>query len=709
MQNDITNVVTMLQEAKKLNNDLGRHVRRASFSTHLTGRFYQNNSLESHKARSNRISKMKAERRKLEKFLELEEKKIKFLEERLYEKQMERRREEDKRMIQNLACIKIQSSFRCFSAYNKLQLLRVERDIKVYVVLWLQSIFRGNRDRCLVQRMKDELFRQLKEKLASICIQTQMRQYIAKNRLSEKRQENIIRRHNAACIVQALIRGHRDRCKAKRRRQELASILIQRVYRGFCGRKLRDKKRTKKTKRIPLHERRYSSYGAAVAVDISRRGSMSSKNVSNVTNTQNRRASLPGWDVLRKAVSAEAAKVKKPLKQVVDRIPSRCIPTNVECSSVQSKATSSTRTSYKLKEKPKRSQRTKRLVVADDSKNPKAEGMKGEPSTELGSLENSTKIRHSTDNAAYESPADTNSHNGDCYESINTKEDEKQHLNHLTELEKLFDQGHDADIEEDEKANRNHLVPSVKSPKAPVSSQEHNINADDNETENHDHTVPSEKVPKLIDSNHENVIHTDDDKTEQYRKPPETAENHNHSVPIEKSPTVIDSNNENDIHAGNSKTETSQSHHEIGLQSSSTHDSHALHLHRSITQRALQISRKKKAEEEEQRRIKAARKAELQKLEEERRSKMKKEMEERKARKAAKSLSKKKNNQTILPIADVKRTGKIRTKTENISTEDIGPQKESNLLVISSQIEIDVSFLDGPFDQDCIETEFDLD
>ena len=89
MQNDITNVVTMLQEAKKLNNDLGRHVRRAAFSTHLTGRFYQNNSLESHKARSNRISKMKAERRKLEKFLELEEKKIKFLEERLYEKQME--------------------------------------------------------------------------------------------------------------------------------------------------------------------------------------------------------------------------------------------------------------------------------------------------------------------------------------------------------------------------------------------------------------------------------------------------------------------------------------------------------------------------------------------------------------------------------------------------------------------------------------------
>lgn len=688
MQNDITNIVTMLQEAKRLNNDLGHHVRRASFSTHLSGRFYQNNSLGSYKARSNRVSKMKAERRKLEKFLELEEKKIKFLEERLYEHQMERRREEEKRMIETLSCIKVQSIFRRFSAYNKLQLLRVERDIKVYVILWLQSIFRGNRDRCIAQKLKCALARQRKEALSSIQIQTKMRQIIAKRRLSEKRQKYMIRRHNAARTIQALLRGHHGRRETTRRRQEFASIEIQRIYRGFLGRKLREKRRKKKTKRIPLHERRYSSYGAAVTVEISRRGSISTKNTINGMTDRKRRASLPGWDVLRKAVGTEAAKVRAPLKPVVDRIPSRCTPINQECSSVQSKATTSTKSSSKLQRNQKKMQRKEKLKVN--------EVLSDGYSITLDSVDESNKARGSSDIAS------TSNQLSDESSNLKKEEEESDSRNHSTPLEKsskLIDsiKENRSNVEEDGTDNQEKSSKTIDASNQNESPSEAQIIEHQNHTETADSILQScinveedeikiQKSYKPLNSIQDKAITVGEDRPE----------SRHHSMTVDKS------------------SKSAESIQEKRRKISSTYDNSTQNSRKSVTKRALEISRKKKAEKEAQKQKQLDRKAELQKLEEARRSKMKQEIEERKERKAAKMLLKKKNDQSILPIVDVKSEGKMVKKKDEICSsstaeDETFPNENNKLLVISQHIVIDESFLDGPFELNCTETEYDLD
>jgi hypothetical protein len=75
MSQDVANADEILNEARVLNSELGRHVRKCSFSTHLSGRFYENHSLQSYKARAQRIAQMKAKRKQLEKFLVMEERK----------------------------------------------------------------------------------------------------------------------------------------------------------------------------------------------------------------------------------------------------------------------------------------------------------------------------------------------------------------------------------------------------------------------------------------------------------------------------------------------------------------------------------------------------------------------------------------------------------------------------------------------------------
>lgn len=335
MQHDFASVVTILEEAKRLNSELGHHVRSASFSKHLSGRFYRNNSLESHKARSDRVSKMREERRRLENFLKLEEKKIHFLEQKLYEKQMERRKEDEKRRNETLSSIKIQTVFRRSTCINQLILLRIERDIKIYLVIWLQSRFRGRRDRMFALAVKDGLAKIQEENAAAITIQTQMRMVVAKIRLNQVRQKIRESRCFAAIKLQSLSRGYIVRHKVKLRRKEVASTEIQRLYRGHLVRKNRHRQRKRKPKRIPLHERRYSSYGAVAPMDLPRNFSMSS-----TSDVRFRRASLPGWDVLRKAVATSSINFQPSMKYVVDRVPQRVTHIHLSDSSFISKSSS---------------------------------------------------------------------------------------------------------------------------------------------------------------------------------------------------------------------------------------------------------------------------------------------------------------------------------------------------------------------------------
>jgi hypothetical protein len=513
-----------------------------------------------------------------------------------------------------------------------------------------------------------------------------MRQIIAKRRLSEKRQEHMIRRHSAARTIQALVRGHHGRRETTRRRQELASIQIQRVYRGFLGRKLIDKRRKKKTKRIPLHERRYSSYGAAATVDISRRGSISTKYTINGMTDRKRRASLPGWDILRKAVSTEAAKVRAPLKSVVDRIPSRCTPINLECSSVQSKTTNSTKSSSELKQNKKKMQRKEKSMINDV--------MSDGYSITLDSVNESNKGRDSSDIGTPNQPSD---------ESSNLKkEEESDPRNHSTPLEKSPKliapiKENRSNVEEDETDNQR-LLSLEKSSKTIEASNQ-------NESPLEEQIIEHQNHPETIDSILESCINVEEDETQ-----------------TQKSHNPLNSIQDKAITVGNDRTESRNHSTAVDKSFKSTESIQenrrkisGQKSRKSVTKRALEITRKKKADKEAQKRKQLDRKAELQKLEEVRRSKMKQEIEERKERKAAKMLSKKKNNQSILPIVDVKSEGKLVKKkkdescSSSIAEDDTCPNEKNKLFVISSHIVIDESFLDGPFEQNCTETEYDLD
>ena len=65
---------SFITQAKKINTDLGRHVRKCGFSNNLSGRFYTNASMQSHQARARRITQMQTKRKLLERSIKMEEK-----------------------------------------------------------------------------------------------------------------------------------------------------------------------------------------------------------------------------------------------------------------------------------------------------------------------------------------------------------------------------------------------------------------------------------------------------------------------------------------------------------------------------------------------------------------------------------------------------------------------------------------------------------
>lgn len=269
---------------RKLNSDLGRHVKNCSFSTNLSGRFYQNNSLETHKARAHRVAQMKAKRRQLEKSLELEEKKILFLEKMLEERKRRRLEEEKIRIRATNAAIVIQSQIRGFLSRRALEVLRVENEIVNYIVIFIQALYRGRKERHRVNQIRIKKIQHRKEELSAIKIQSQVRRFRAKVELGCKIKEHIIRQNEAACLIQARMRGNNDRKLVNDLIQEKSAIKIQSLFRGIIGRRIRDAhikakmKKKEKPKRIPLHERRYSTY----SVDSSRRDSVERRRFSDI-------------------------------------------------------------------------------------------------------------------------------------------------------------------------------------------------------------------------------------------------------------------------------------------------------------------------------------------------------------------------------------------------------------------------------------------
>ncbi|KAL7476619.1 hypothetical protein ACHAW6_002468 [Cyclotella cf. meneghiniana] len=88
---------SLLNEARLINSDIGRHSVKCNFSTRLSGRFYQNTSLERHAARKSRLVEMQAKKRRLERELKLEERRVNLLLAWLHE--TERAREEAHELV----------------------------------------------------------------------------------------------------------------------------------------------------------------------------------------------------------------------------------------------------------------------------------------------------------------------------------------------------------------------------------------------------------------------------------------------------------------------------------------------------------------------------------------------------------------------------------------------------------------------------------
>lgn len=306
MSQDVANADEILNEARILNSELGRHVRKCSFSTHLSGRFYVNHSLQSYNARAQRIAQMKAKRKELEKFLILEEKKIRFLEEELKKKIEERKRGNELKIIMDQAATIIQCAVRQKLAMSKVELMRIEEQIVNYLAIFLQARFHGIKARNYVRCIRQQLALERKEEMASIRIQSLQRCRIAKRLLAEKRQLLQAKRVKAACIIQARVRGILARKLFVSLQEHHAAIIVQCMIRMTMARKevckrkwaLEQEKKKATPKRIPFYKKTYSIY----SVNVSKRSeceisstSLDSNEIVNSAPEQDSRAQRQPW------------------------------------------------------------------------------------------------------------------------------------------------------------------------------------------------------------------------------------------------------------------------------------------------------------------------------------------------------------------------------------------------------------------------------
>ena len=270
----------ILGAARLLNSDLGRHSKTRRFTSSLSGRFYCNHSMEVHTERKNRAERMKARRRRLERAIRTEDRRISALEIRLGE--AETRRMEALEMMSRAerAAIRIQACFRMVLAERQAELMAVEARIKEYIAIFCQSAYRGARGRQRVQERRRErraIEIQLEmEERASARIQAVARGFLARCIAEQRSREQ--RERNSAIRIQSVERMRRKRQqyrylleRKKKRKHDMATI-IQAAYRGVRGRlipkaMMEEKQereaqaaREKWQKRIPLHLRRYSSY-----------------------------------------------------------------------------------------------------------------------------------------------------------------------------------------------------------------------------------------------------------------------------------------------------------------------------------------------------------------------------------------------------------------------------------------------------------------
>ena len=319
-----TESMESLSHACKINSELGMHVKSCSFSSNLAGRFYQNNSMEIHSSKFDRLLRMREKRKTLEWELQLEEKKLIFLQQKLKEKE-ERTKEAINRHKekQEQSALRIQCKVRQMLALSKLLSLRKRFKATHFIALFIQALFRGIKSRISTDELRRKIVRHRKEQLATIIIQCFFRITASKDEFKKRKHQQITKLTNAAILIQSIVRGFVCKVKIKRKIEERKSqcvVTIQKLWRKTLSSieanrrisAMRNKQRPGSAKskksidgRIPLHERRYSSYSIqAQALAFSKLKSIRQRRFSDCSSgfvkNQERRSSLSGIDILCK-------------------------------------------------------------------------------------------------------------------------------------------------------------------------------------------------------------------------------------------------------------------------------------------------------------------------------------------------------------------------------------------------------------------------
>jgi len=277
---DATSTINdFLINSQRINGEtFGRHARSSAFSTHLSGRFYKNSTLEAHASRKKRAARMRVKKRELEQAILVEERRVELLEEKLRERKAQCRQIRQRRL---LAAVTIQGLVRKRAAIHRVEGMRRRIKTRTRIAHFGQARYRGakGRERARLRRMDIAQFK--KEHLSSIRIQCLARSCAAREVLRTKQEERRMRCNATACTIQSAARMRQCRKRYNnmvqekqqqlRIRRESASMLIQTIYRRHLARIETERRRLEKlaeearTKRVPLHMRRYSMYSVSAS------------------------------------------------------------------------------------------------------------------------------------------------------------------------------------------------------------------------------------------------------------------------------------------------------------------------------------------------------------------------------------------------------------------------------------------------------------
>jgi len=238
--------------ALKMNGDIGRHIRKNSFTIALTGRFYQNHSLESHRKKGDRLIKLKEKRLALINKIDEEQKKIKRIEVNIRRREIRTKLGLQKIDLVQRGIIMLQSSIRRRREKMKVYHLRQQHRAKTFIATFVQRLYRGRLARkqaeCLLEERKINTLKHF----SSSKIQKFWRCLRAKRFLSELKSQRAEEKNFSALQIQRIWRGRYSRqafrLKIKNKQEfehkKSAAILIQKMIRGGLAKHKFKKKRT---------------------------------------------------------------------------------------------------------------------------------------------------------------------------------------------------------------------------------------------------------------------------------------------------------------------------------------------------------------------------------------------------------------------------------------------------------------------------------